>query len=134
MVKVTSKTKFMNSKRRAIFESRGKKGKITYFSMGENSVRRYAPKARFHLNAEGKVRTVKPANAVPVKLRVAGMNAPRKVRSNKGVKRGPRRVPSPALAKPSSPLTAGAQMLLKMNAQKPRRVTRSTTRSMARNA
>lgn len=128
MVKVTSKTKFMNSKRRAIFESKGSKGKISYFSMGENGVRRYAPKARFHMNAEGKVRTVKPTNVVPAKLRLASMNVPRKVRSNKGVKRGPRRVPSPKLAKPSSPLTAGAQMLLRMNAKKRRPVTRSMTR------
>ncbi len=190
MVKVTMKTKFMNSKRRAIFESTGKQGKKVYFSMGEDGTRRYGPKARFHQNAEGKVHTVKANNVVPTKLRLASLNAARKERSNKGAARGPRegallramntesrkmaaagpkvrkersnkgaarKKPAPmnfraALLKPTgpkvrkersnkgvkrgprkakalTPLTAGAQMLLKMNAQKRRPVTRSMTKA-----
>lgn len=180
------KTKFMNSKRRAIFESKGKKGKVTYFSMGDDKKRRYGSKARFHQNAEGKVHTVKANNVVPTKLRLMSLNKPRKVRgpiegnllramntesrnmaargprkvrsnkgvarkkpapmnyrtalmkptgpkvrkvrSNKGVKRAARPAASPVRAKKMSPLSAGAQMLLKMNANKRRPATRSMTR------
>lgn len=133
MVKITMKTKFMNSKRRAIFESKGKKGKITYFSMGDDKTRRYAPKARFHQTANGNVRQVKANNVVPARIRMASTGMARKERSNKGVKRGPRKVLpakkiSPVRAKKMSPLSAGAQMLLKMNAKKRRPAARRVTR------
>ena len=84
--------KFANSKRRMIQVS----AKGVPFVMTAAGKKSYSPKAMFKKNADGALRKLKPTNSVPKKLAPARMPAapkakggPRKMRSNKGMKRGP---------------------------------------------
>ena len=77
--------KFANSKRRMIQVS----DKGVPFVL-RNGKKAYGPKAAFKKNSAGSLVRLKPTNSVPKKIAPArGPGAPRKPRSNKGVKRGP---------------------------------------------
>lgn len=84
--------KFANSKRRMIQVS----DKGVPFVMTTAGKKSYGPKAAFKKNATGTLLKLKPTNSVPKKIAPARIAAPkkpvggpRKVRSNKGAKRGP---------------------------------------------
>ena len=88
-------TNFANSKKRMIRMS----AKGAAYVMTADGKKQYAPKAAFKKSPEGGLRKLTKANAVPKKIapaRVAAAPKPkvvkgeRKVRSNKGVARGPR--------------------------------------------
>ena len=75
-------TNFANSKKRMIRKS----ARGTFFVMTTAGAKSYGPMAAFRKNASGSLVRLTASNSVPNKIAPAA----RKVRSNKGVARGPR--------------------------------------------
>ena len=90
---VDTNTKFMNRKRRVIYQS-GRSG--GYFVKKADGTRYYKPVAAFHTANTGNVVKLTKNHSIPAAIRPARIAAlkvkggPRKVRKNKGMAKGPR--------------------------------------------